>query len=84
MAKDMNEPTIEHIKSLDGRIFATLSSDEEEVLNYYRARGRKYGVSVDIVNEDKPEELSRAKSQLQADDILKRSNSRIVVTLSNN
>jgi hypothetical protein len=78
---DMNTPTLEQVKALDGRIFAMLSKDEQAVLDFYRLQGRKYGVTVAILNESDPEELARASSQEQADQILKRSNSRVSITV---
>ncbi|SEU40125.1 hypothetical protein SAMN03159335_06199 [Burkholderia cepacia] len=78
----MNTPTIEQIKALDGKIFAMLTDSEHEVLKFYRDRGRKFGVAVSIINEADPDELSRASSREQADQILKRANSRVSVTVS--
>lgn len=74
-------PSIEEVKALDGRIFAMLNPDEEAVLNFYRDQGRKFGVSVSIINEANPEELARASSKQQADQILKSANSRIHVVV---
>jgi len=51
-------------------------------LNFYRDRGRKFGVSVSIINEADPVELARAPSRLQTDQILKCSNSRVHVTVA--
>lgn len=79
---DTEQPSIEAIKALDGRIFAMLTLEEAATLNFYRDRGRKYGVAVSIINEADPEELAKAPSRLQADEILKRSNSRVSVTVS--
>lgn len=73
------QPSIEQVRALDGRIFAMLDADEERVLNFYRDRGRKYGVSVSIINEGDPGELLRASSKQQSDQILKRTNSRVHV-----
>ncbi len=70
------------VRALDGRIFATLSDDEMAVLNFYRDTGRKFGVAVSIINEADPDELARASSREQADQILKRANSRASVTVS--
>ncbi|WP_236077342.1 hypothetical protein [Paraburkholderia domus] len=70
------------VRALDGRIFATLSDDEMAVLNFYRDTGRKFGVAVSIINEADPDELARASSREQADQILKRANSRVSVTVS--
>ena len=73
---------IEAIKALDGRIFAMLSPEEETLLNLYRDQGRKWGVSVQIINESDPAELAKATSRQHADQILKRSNSRISVEVN--
>lgn len=77
----MNTPTIAKVKALDGRLFVTLTEDEESVLDFYRRQGRKYGVTVAILNECDPEELARASSQEQADQLLKRANSRISIVV---
>ena len=73
--------SIEAVKALDGRIFAMLSPNEEALLNLYRAQGRKWGVSVSIINEADPAELARARSRQQADQVLKSANSRVSVTV---
>jgi hypothetical protein len=78
----MNTPTIAEVLTLDGKIFAMLNERESEVLDYYRDRGRKYGVAVSIINEADPEELARAASKEHADQIMKRANSRVSVTVS--
>jgi hypothetical protein len=78
----MSTPTIEQIKALDGKIFAMLTDSEHAVLNFYRDCGRKFGVAVSIINEADPDELARASSREQADQILKRANSRVSVTVS--
>lgn len=77
-----SQPSIEEVKALDGRIFAMLNKDEEAVLNFYRDQGRKFGVSVSIINEADPSELERASSRQQADQILKSANSRVYVTIT--
>ena len=77
----MNNPTIDAVKALNGKIFATLSTEEEVVLDFYLKQGRKFGVSVSIINEADPEELARAKSQEQADQIMKTANSKVSVTV---
>ncbi len=78
----MNTPTIEQVKALDGKIFAMLTAEEQSVLDFYRSKGRKYGVAVTIINEADPDELARARSQDQADQIMKRANSRVSVTVA--
>ena len=75
----MAQPTIEDILALDGRIFAMLTPGELETLDFYRAQGRKYGVSIKIIGEVDSDELKRAKSQKDADQILRRTNSRVSV-----
>lgn len=78
----MENPTIEQVKALDGKIFAMLTNSEQAVLNFYRDRGRKFGVAVSIISEADADELARASSREQADQILKRANSRVQVTVS--
>lgn len=72
---------IEAVKALDGRIFAMLTPNEEALLNVYRDQGRKWGVSVSIINDADPLELANAPSRLLADQILKSANSRVNVTV---
>jgi len=79
---DSTTPTIEEVKALDGRIFSMLSGPEREVLDFYRSQGRKFGVTVSIINAADPNVLARAKSQEQADQILKSANSHISVIVS--
>ncbi|WP_454914461.1 hypothetical protein [Variovorax gossypii] len=81
----MNTPsdilTLGQIKALDGRIFATLTDTESNVLKFYRDQGRKYDVSVTIINKADPVEVARARSSEQADAIMKRANSLVNVVL---
>lgn len=69
------------VRSLDGRIFATLNPNEEALLNVYRQQGRKWGVSVSICNEADPVALAGARSRQEADQILKSANSAVSVTV---
>jgi len=78
----MNTPAIDDVKALDGKIFAMLTERENEVLNFYRDQGRKFGVSVSVMNEADPEALARARSKEEADAIMKSANSRISVTVA--
>jgi hypothetical protein len=80
----MGNPTIEQARALDGKIFAMLSVEDQNVLDFYRAQGRKFGVSISIINEADPDELAQAASQEQADQIMKRANSRVSVTVAKN
>ena len=75
----MSIATIEAVRALDGRIFAMLSGDELEVLGFYRVQGRKFDVAVTIENLADADELKRAASPVQADEIQRRRNSRISV-----
>lgn len=74
-------PTIEAVKALHGRIFAMLNASELETLEFYRAQGRKYGVSVTIENKADPVAVAAAKSRQEADHIMKSANSLISVTV---
>lgn len=76
------QPSIDAIKALDGKIFAMLNDEEINTLNFYRDRGRKFGVSVQIINKADPVALEKAKSKQEADHILKTANSRISVSVS--
>lgn len=78
----MNTPTIDEVKALDGKIFAMLTERESDVLNFYRDRGRKFGVTVSIKNEADPKVLARAHSKEEADQIMKTANSRVGVTIT--
>ena len=73
--------SIESTKALDGRIFAMLTPAELETLEFYRAQGRKFGVSVSIVNKADPVALVNAESRQEADSIMKSANSLISVSV---
>lgn len=49
-----SNPQIAEIQALDGRVASTLSPMETAVLNFYHARGRKYGISVTVNNRADP------------------------------
>ena len=53
--------TIEQVQALDGRIFAMLTPAEVEVLNFYLTQGRKFDVTVSIINKADPAELASAE-----------------------
>ena len=78
---DMGIPTIEEKRALDGRIFAMLSEDEQATLDFYRTQGRKFDVGISIVNKADNQERERARTQQEADAILKSANSYIIVTV---
>ena len=77
-----NIPTIDELQLLEGRIFATLTERENTVLEFYRNQGRKFGVSISIINDADPSELARANAKEQADQVLKNANSKITVNIS--
>jgi hypothetical protein len=79
---DATNPSVAAARALDGKIFAMLDADERRVLDFYRDQGRKFGVSVSIINKADPELLSRATSQEQADQIMKTANSVVSVTVA--
>lgn len=74
-------PTIDQVKALDGRIFATLTHEETSVLDFYLMQGRKYDVAISMLNKADPIELARAGSPAEADAIMKRANSLVSVSV---
>jgi hypothetical protein len=76
-----NLPTIDEVKALAGKVFTMLTERENLVLDFYRQQGRKFGVSIRIESEADPDLLRQAKCEQQADEIMKRSNSRIYVAV---
>ena len=74
-----NLPTTEEVKELDGKIFAMLTEREVHVLDFFRMYGRKHGISIQVENEADPDALALAKSEAQADEVLKSANSRVHV-----
>ena len=77
-------PTIDQIKTLDGRIFEMLSSEEASVVDFYLARGRMYDVAISIISQVDPDELERASTQAHAQAIIDRANRLVSVTVSPN
>lgn len=77
---ESQQPSIEAVQALDGKNFAMLSAAERQVLNFFLAQGRKYGVTAEIVSDADPAELERA-SREQADQILARANGHVKVTV---
>ena len=75
-------PPIDAVKALDQRIFATLTPDEMNVLNFYRDQGRKHGVTIIIDTDANPDDLARASSRERADQILKQANNLVHVTVA--
>ncbi len=74
-------PTLDSVHALNGRIFATLSSDEHAVFNFYLAQGRKFEVEISIVKDGVAIDLEDAASREEAEAIIKSTNSKISVTV---
>lgn len=77
-----NQPKIEEIQALNGRLFATLNENERNTLQFFTMQGRKFGVAISIVNEASQTELAAARSPQQAEDVLKNANSRVHVLVA--
>lgn len=77
----MTSPSIEDLKTLDGRQVAMLSKAERDVLRFFIEQGRKHKVAVLIQSDADPEELVSASKQ-QAEDILERANSYVRLRFS--
>ncbi|MBY7854363.1 hypothetical protein KW429_11705 [Vibrio fluvialis] len=67
------------IEDLHGRDAATLNADEKAALEFFFTQGRKYGVAISVISEAPQEELKRAKSSQEYDEIVARYPSRITV-----
>lgn len=74
-------PTLTDVQALDSRIFATLTPEESAVLDFYLTQGRKFDVSVAIINETDPNELAAAGAPENTAAIMKRANNRVSVTI---
>jgi hypothetical protein len=72
-------PTIQAVKALDGRMVEKLSGSELETLQFYRAKGRRFGVAVSIINKAEPKAVAAAKSREDARNIMISANSLISV-----
>lgn len=75
-------PHLDAIRALDGKIFATLNSDERAVLDFCRTQGRKSGVNITIVGDVDEAALAAATSELQADEVLRRGNNRVIISVT--
>lgn len=79
--QDQSIPTLSELQALHGRIFATLTAQEALVMDFYRRQGRKFDVVVGIINEADPIAVATARTEAEADAIMKQANSRISVTI---
>jgi hypothetical protein len=68
------------IEELHGRDVATLNTDEKAAFEFFVTQGRKYGVAISVISEAPQEELDRANSRQEYDEIVERYPSRITVT----
>ncbi|MCU1136768.1 hypothetical protein [Stenotrophomonas maltophilia] len=66
--------------ALHGRIYATLTKEESEVLHFYTQQGRKFGIRVSIESAADPTELEAATCSEHAEAIIRRANSTVSVT----
>ena len=57
----------------DARLYQSLR-EEAAMLDFYRKRGRKYDVAISVINKADPDELAQAKSEAEADAIMKQAN----------
>lgn len=71
-------PTLAAIQALDGRIYATLTPDEINVVIYYVKTGRKYDVLVTCDDGD-GHKLQVAPNDAEVQHFLKATNARISV-----
>lgn len=74
-----NAPTLAAIQALDGRIVQMLTPEEAAVLDFYVKQGRKYDVTVTLINEADPTALLAARSPEEADEMMQRANRRVSV-----
>ena len=77
----MTIPTLESIRALNGRIFATLSPKEHEVFDFYAAQGRKFEVEISIVKDGVAIDLDDAPGRARAEAIIKASDSKVSVVV---
>lgn len=74
-------PTLDQVRALEGRVFAMLTPAELETLEFYRRRGRRFGVSVSVMGPVNQPDPLRTTSQAQADEILRQANSLVFVSV---
>lgn len=74
-------PSLEAIQQLDGKLYAMLSPQEEEVLEFFVQQGRKFDVAVSVTNEAQVMDLQAAGSSHAARTLLKHSNARLTIRL---
>jgi hypothetical protein len=72
-------PELADILALHGRSFALLTVEERVVFDFFAARGRKYGVRLAVLKRTNAEKLLGARSQEEADELLRRADGVIEV-----
>jgi len=75
------QQTLDAVRALAGKDFATLSPEEKATWDLYSSQGRKYGVTLTRVTEAPDCELARATSGAEFDQIVSRYPSKIKVTI---
>lgn len=83
MGNNGTQPSVEEALALDGKTYAQLDERERDVLSYFAAKGRKFGVAVRIVSDSDPKELTLARNREQAEVVMQNANSRVFVTVKN-
>lgn len=72
--------TMDDVQALNGRHFASLTPSELEQLNYFRKRGRKWGITIGFgTSMLNSMELLQAPTEHATDDVLRRADA--VVTI---
>lgn len=82
MEQQIEQPSIDDVKALNGKDFAILNNEEKAVYEFYWRQGRKFGVSVKTISEAPKEELELANSKQQYDEIVSRYPSSISIEVA--
>lgn len=82
METQIEQPSIHDVKALNGKDFAMLNNEEKAVYEFYWQQGRKFGVSLKTISDAPKEELERANSKQQYDEIVSRYPSSISVEVA--
>ena len=70
------------MKRLRGRDVETFDEGERSALSFFMRRGRKYGMSIGVLNEAKAEDLLKATSRALAESILENATSKVFLKVS--
>jgi glycerophosphoryl diester phosphodiesterase len=77
----VNTPTVDEVNQLNGKDFAMLNEREKVVCEYFLHQGRKFGVSLNVKSEAPQEQLAKANTKEQYNDLISRYPSTIKVTV---